>query len=312
MKTRFTRVLALILSLMLLFALAACSKKDSGKKDRDDDDGGFAGVFDTKEDRKENRDDEAQEDPGILDAMTEPEPVYEKRTVYLCTQEFLHNYEGGDFLKGYTYDEYGRVFEYFQIKDDGSRGWVNTYTYDEDGNNIEIDTGSSKYIKTYDEEGHILSQLYTSNDECVSEEYYTYDANGYLIEKKRIERYSEEVSYTYEVFYSEDYSEAMINQFKNGEPNGTTYETYNAAGQVLTSEVYDNEGNWKSTQKCTYDAAGNLLQQGNYSRSETQADYQTIYTYDENGLLISKNVDYYYGYLLTYTYEPFEILVRVN
>ena len=49
-----------------------------------------------------------------------------------------------------------------------------------------------------------------------------------------------------------------------------------------------------------------------YSSSETQADYDTIFTYDENGLLISKNVDYYYGHLIEYTYEPFEILVRVK
>ena len=91
-----------------------------------------------------------------------------------------------------------------------------------------------------------------------------------------------------------------------------TEETYNAAGQVLTSSVCDANGSWKRTQTWEYDTEGRLLREGNYSRSETQADYMTIYTYDENGLLLSKNVDYYYGYLLEFTYEPFEILVRVK
>ena len=303
MKKRFVSLVALILSLLLVFALAGCTEEDSGKKDREKKDNSVSDIF------GDDKEPEESEDPQESAAIV---PVYEKQTVYLCTQEFLHNYEGGDFLKGYTYDEYGRIAEYFQIKDDGSRGWVHTYSYDENGNNTEINTGSGLYTMTYDENGNLLSKLYAYDGEVSSETYYTYDANGYVVNEKRIERYSDEVIYTYEIFYTSDYSEAVINQYKNGEPNGTTYETYNAAGQVLDSQVYDVDGNWKSGQTYSYDAAGNLLEQGNYTRSETQADYVTYYTYDEAGLLISKNVDYYYGYLLTYTYEPFEILVRVN
>ena len=298
MKNGFTRVVALILSLLLLFALAGCSKDNSKKKDREENRNDFSDVL---------------QDITEPEESTEPEPVYETQTVYLCVQEKLHNYnEDGDFLKGYTYDEYGRVTEYFQIKDDGSRGWVNTYSYDENGYNTQINTGNGLYTMTYDEEGRMLSKVYAYKGEVKSETYYTYDGNGYVTEEKCIERYDEEVTYTYEINYNDDYSEAIISQYKSGEPNGTTYETYNAAGQVLTSEVYDPDGNWRSGQTYSYDDAGNLLQQGNYTSVETQADYITYYTYDEKGLLISKDVDYYYGYLLTYTYEPFEILVRVN
>ena len=243
---------------------------------------------------------------------TEPEPVYELQTVYLCVQENLHNYEGGDFLKGYSYDEYGRKTEYFGINADGSRSWVTQYSYDENGNLIEERTGDSVSVMTYDEAGRLVSDISYYKDECRAENYFVYDEAGFVIEETRIERYSGEVTYTFTMTYDENHTQATIEQFKNGEPNGVTTETYNVDGQVLTSTVHDANGNWKRTTIWTYDEEGRLLQEENYSRSETQADYLTIYTYDENGLLLSKNVDYYYGYLLTFTYEPFEILVRVK
>lgn len=243
---------------------------------------------------------------------TEPEPVYELQTVYLCVQELLHNYEGGDFLKGYTYDEYGRATEYFQIKPDGTRGSVTEYSYDENGKQIESRTGGLVTTMAYDESGRMISKISAYEGEIRSEYYFVYDEAGFVIEETRIERYSDEVTYTFTMTYDENHTQATIEQFKNGEPNGVTTETYNVDGQVLTSTVHDANGNWKRTTTWTYDEEGKLLQEGNYSRSETQADYMTIYTYDENGLLISKNVDYYYGYLLTFTYEPFEILVRVK
>lgn len=243
---------------------------------------------------------------------TEPEPVYELQTVYLCVQEKMHNYEGGDFLKGYSYDEYGRKTEYFGINADGTRSWVTQYSYDEQGNIVEERTGDSVSTMTYDEAGRLVSDISYYKDECRAENYFVYDEAGFVIEETRIERYSGEVTYTFTMTYDENHTQATIEQFKNGEPNGVTTETYNAAGQVLTSTVHDANGNWKRTMTWTYDEDGRLVQEGNYSRSETQADYLTIYTYDENGLLLSKNVDYYYGYLLEFTYEPFEILVRVK
>lgn len=243
---------------------------------------------------------------------TEPQPVYELQTVYLCVEEFMHNYEGGDFHKGYTYDEYGRPTEYFLIQADGSRGWVTQYSYDENGNLVEERTGDSVNVMTYDEAGHLLSKVSYYKEERNNENHYEYNDLGYVVAETRIERYSQETTYTFTMTYNEDYTEVKIDQYKNGEPNGVTVETYNAAGQVLTSTVYDTNGNWKRTQTWEYDEDGKLLQEGKYSRSETQADYMTIYTYDENGLLLSKNVNYYYGYLLEFTYEPFEILVRVK
>lgn len=253
-----------------------------------------------------------QETQPVTEEPAEAGPVYELQTVYLCVREHMQNYEGGSNQKGYTYDEYGRVTEYFKIESDGSRGWVTEYSYDENGNNIETRTGDSISVMTYDEAGRLLSKLSYYQEECNSEYYYVYNEMGFVIEETRIERYSEEKTYSYTMTYNADHTEATIDQFKNGEPNGQTIETYNAAGQVLTSNTYDPNGNWKHGQTWEYDEEGKLLKECTYSRSETQADYETIYTYDEKGLLLSKNVDYYYGYLLEYTYEPFEILVRVN
>ena len=243
---------------------------------------------------------------------TEPEPVYALQTVYLCVQEKMHNYEGGDFLKGYSYDEYGRKTEYFGINADGTRSWTTEYSYDENGNLIEERTRNTVSVMTYDEAGRLVSKISHYKEECTAENYFVYDEAGFVIEETRIERYSDEVTYTFTMTYDENHTRATIEQFKNGEPNGVTTETYNVDGQVLTSTVHDANGNWKRTMTWTYDEEGRLVQEGNYSRSETQADYLTIYTYDENGLLLSKNVDYYYGYLLEFTYEPFEILVRVK
>ena len=217
------------------------------------------------------------------------------------------------YIQHMEYDEHNQLIRSYYVEDGKvTRETVYEYSYDESGNLIEERTGNSVTVMTYDEEGRVLSKVSYYKDEKNNETYYEYDEQGYVIAETRIERYSEEMTYTFAVTYNEDHTEATIEQFKNGEPNGITEETYNAAGQVLRSTAHDANGSWKHSQTWEYDAEGKLLQEGNFSSSETQADYMTIYTYDENGLLLSKNVDYYYGYLLEFTYEPFEILVRVN
>ncbi len=260
---------------------------------------------------------------GLTDLFTEPtetiepietEPVYEKQTVYLCTMEkqTLHENDATS-VRCNSYDEYGRKIESWVQQPDGSKGSVNTFTYDEFGNNIVETTKYGHYERTYDEEGRMLSQLYyNADDECSSEYYYTYNEAGYLIERKEITRYSEEKTYVYKVTYSSDYSSAVIDSFCDGEKIGYTEETYNADGQVTYYKNYDAEGKWTSSCESTYDSEGRLLLENKRSSRDTQPDYKVIYTYDENGLLISKDADYYYGHIVEYTYEAFEILVRVN
>lgn len=286
-------------TLVLCMALLTCGC--GGKKDHTPDEtkgGGLTDLF---------------TEPAEPTEETEPEPVYEKRTVYLCTMEkqTLHENDATS-VRYNSYDEYGRKIESWVQQPDGSKGFVNTFTYDEFGNNITETSKYGRYERTYDEAGRVLSQLYFSDDECVSEYYYTYDEAGYLIERKEITRYSQEKTYVYQVNYSSDYSSAVIDSFCDGEKIGYTEETYNRDGQVTFYKNFDAEGKWTSGCALTYDSEGRLLLEEKEFSRDTQADYDVIYTYDENGLLVSKDADYYYGQIVEYTYEPFEILVRVN
>ena len=244
---------------------------------------------------------------------TEPEPVYEKQTVYLCTMEIQTLHENNAVsVRCNSYDEYGRKTESWIDLPDGTRGSVSTFTYSESGNRMMETTQYGYYDRTYDEAGRILRQLYFSGDECVSEYYYTYNEDGYLIERTETTRYSEEKTYVYKVNYADDYSSAVIDSYLNGEKVGYTEETYNAAGQVTYYKNYQANGKLISTCESTYDSEGRLLEEYKKSSRDTQPDYKVIYTYDENGLLKSKDADYYYGHIVEYTYEAFEILVRVN
>ena len=273
---------------------------------------GCGGDNGQEETKVETETPEATQTQPIPTETTEPEPVYELQTVYLCVEEYLRNNEGGSSRTGYTYDEYGRKLTRFKIESDGSQGWVTEYIYDDNGNNIESRSDTSVDVMTYDEAGRLLSKVTHYGEKLGNEYHYEYDDAGFVIAETRIQRYSSEITYTYAMTYNADHTEVKIDQFMNGEPNGTTVESYNEAGQVLSSYDYDNNGNWKHGWTWEYDDEGRLLKEWRYSSSETQADYPVIYTYDENGLLISKEADYYYGSVTEYTYEPFEILVRVN
>lgn len=247
--------------------------------------------------------------PETTQPTTEPKPVYEKQTVYLCTLETMTQYETGSvFTTAHAYDENGMRTESWRVESDGSKGYTTVYTYDEAGNLLH----ENDIHRTYDESGNMLSQCYGDEGDYLYEYHFTYDDAGYPIEEVRITRYSTERTITYTITYNADHTASEVQEEENETVTAITKETYNAAGQVLTSFTYDPEGYFLSGLTCEYDADGRLLLEQRYSGSETQADYEVIYTYDEKGLLISKNADYYYGNLTEYTYEPFEIWVLVE
>ncbi len=286
-------------TLMLCVALLTCGC--GGKKD------------DTPDETKGGSLSDLFTEPTETVEATEAEPVYEKQTVYLCTMEkqTLHENDA-TFVRCNSYDEYGRKIENWLQKPDGTKDSVYTFTYDEFGNNILETSQYGYYERTYDEEGRMLSQLYYYDNECSAEYHYTYNEAGYLIERTETTRYSEEKTYTYKITYAPDYSSAVIDSYLDGEKVGHTDEIYNAAGQVTFYKNYDAEGKWTSSCESTYDAEGRLLLEEKSFSRDTQPDFDVIYTYDENGLLVSMDADYYYGHIVEYTYEAFEILVRVN
>lgn len=292
MKKRFSCLLLICLSLLL----CAC--------------GGGNAAQETES--AVNEETQVSSEPSF-DETTVPEPVYETRTVYLCVLETMTNYENNSTFKtGFSYDEYGNRISSWRVESDGSKGAETVYEYDEAGRLIRETRDGSYYDYIYNEQGLLTDQSWYSDGVCTSEEHYTYDEAGFVINQVRITRYSDEVTYEYQITYDENHREASVESIKNGQRSGSTKETYNEAGQVTLSKNFDKEDQWTSSREYEYDETGKLLREYSFSRSETQADYQVIYTYDENGLLLSKNVDYYYGYLLEFTYEPFEILVRVK
>ncbi len=243
----------------------------------------------------------------------EIQPVYVLKTVYLCTGDILTNYEDdSSFANAYTYDEFGRLFEAWRVKPDGTKELTSTYFYDEFGNNVLLENKNSRYEMEYDEQGRLVAKCWFSDDVCKSEYLYVYDDAGFVIQRVEISRYSEETVTVYNVQYNEDHTYAYVEKLTDEEFAGYTEETYNENGQVLTSKNYDADGAWRSTLTYEYDEFDRLAVEYHFSRSETQADYDVIYSYDERGLMVSKNVDYYYGYLQEYTYEAFEILVPME
>lgn len=169
---------------------------------------------------------------------------------------------------GYHYDAAGVLLEKTQWDS------FERYTYDANGNVIEIRTGygdttNSMITYTYDEAGNLLEEEEQTSYGNHSKKVYTYDETGKIVSQENIDL-------TYD--------------------NSTIYNyTYNEAGQVAsirsTDEYYYNE--WVYT----YDEAGNVICEAynwwgyNWETKEYEADVNSaetfVYTY-ENGRLISK------------------------
>lgn len=253
--------------------------------------------------------------------VTEPTIQWETKTVYLCVSQTMTQHDGsGSGTQEFEYDEYGNQIRMWQVSDSGERTLKHTeYSFDTMGNMLssvsvnEEGNPGSRYEYTYDENGNLLSELYFNADGIVSaEDYYTYNSDGWVTRKTETAYYYDPArTFEYEFVYSEDYSSCRISSTNNGEPGGYTEETYDTAGRVTRTDNYAQDGSWKSTITYAYDPEGKILCEEHYSKNELQADYDVIYTYDGNGCLISKDVDYYYGYIMEYVYASFEILVPV-
>lgn len=252
-------------------------------------------------------------------APIEPEPAGEwvTKTVYLQVGMHRTQWDGsGESYAEYAYDEYGNLIRSSSKSASGEEYGHSEYTYDEMGNrltyysyNAEGEcTFHTEY--TYDKQGNCLGSKNYRQDGTLSSEYvYSYDENGYLIE----EHYTfdgEVTAYRYE--YNESYTQ--MTEYRVGESGEyiSSVETYGEEGNILTRDGYRADGSQSAMITYTYDDAGRLVREDHPSFFETQASYEVLYTYDENGNMTVKNVDYYYGYQDEYTYEAFDILVWVE
>lgn len=273
---------------------------------------GCGGEDDERGNRRKDREDR---DNRVEDVQKAEEPVYESKSVWLCVRSSMELWENGNInVTEYEYDEYGNRIRAINTKS----GTYTEYTYDDRGNQIksqsyDADGAAGAFTEyKYDEEGRLLYSAMTFSDGELGTEYeYTYDDAGFLIE--RVEKvYYSDTEYRYVVNYNEDHTTAYVEAYKDGEPNGHTEETYDSDGNLLSSRSYRADGSFSSGVDCAYDEDGRLSVEWQYSGRETQASYDVQYTYDENGLLVYENADYYYGHGITYEYELVTILVRVN
>lgn len=285
-------MIAIAWIMALCMAFSACASEDDGRSSRRKD----------REDRGE-------------DVQKPEEPVYEEKEVWLCVRSSMELWENGNVnVTEYEYDEFGNRTRAVNVKS----GTYTAYTYDADGNQVEsqsfdADGVAGSYTEySYDDEGRVVHSVMTFSDGELGTEYtYSYDDAGFLVE--RVEKlYYSDTEYRYVVSYNENHTAASVAAYRNGEPDGGTEETYDADGNLLSSRSYRADGSFSSGVDCAYDQQGRLVVEWKYSGSETQANYDVQYTYDQNGLLVYENVDYYYGHGITYEYELVTIQVRVN
>lgn len=232
--------------------------------------------------------------PETTAAPTEPRPQWVTKTVYLCVKTVKTNHDDGKRTgTEYEYDEYGRMIRSWMLSGAQRSGIYTEYTYDENGllaNEI-----------VYDADGSVRADTD-----------YTYDENGYLVNEKALWTYlnpAKEKEYVYE--YADDYSSCTTKYYSDGELKSYTVTSYDADGNALCMDTYSASEKWTGSSEYIYNEQGQLLKEVHTDSKDLSVpvDFDTIYTYNEHGLMATENADYYYGYLREYTYEAFDILM---
>ena len=269
---------------------------------------------------KNNVDDHVGANPGqqttAAQETTDPAPVYEEGTELLLVRSKKSNNDGsGTYFTDYKYDEYGRLIEEIHTNTSGSSTGRDEYIYDENGfqvQKISYDKEGAKtytYAYEYDEDGNLCKETATKDGEVRWVTTWKYTKGGYILEKKTEDSRGVKI---YEYEYNEDYSE-RTEYYVNGDSRWVSSVAkldLNNIESMITS--YKSDG--KKSQVISFEYGKNGLEKEKVSNfgSPTSSNYDIIYTYDENGNLIKKEADYYYGSTYEYTYEPVTVKRRVN
>lgn len=265
-----------------------------------------------------NVDDHVGANPGqqttAAQETTEPAPVYEEGTELLLVRSKKSNNDGsGTYYTEYKYDEYGRLIEEIHTDTSGSTTGRDEYIYDENGflvQEISYDEDDKKeYCYSYEyEDGYRVKESVTKDGELRWETTWKYTKGGYILEKKTEDSRGVKI---YEYEYNEDYSE-RTEYYVNGDSRWVSSVAklgLNNIEEMITT--YKSNGKKSNVRMFEYGKYG-LEKEKVYNNSQTSSDYDIIYTYDENGNLIKKEADYYYGSTYEYTYEPVTVKRRVN
>jgi YD repeat-containing protein len=249
----------------------------------------------------------------------------------LVEQDFTE--DGIEYRKEYTYDKNGNELTYTEYDDEGEILWQSTKTYDKDGNLLtEVDpyrekhytydaSGNKlsrddfyegewecKWLYTYTEDGKPESSIYNSNDSwSVS----TYDYYGNILEITQgfgDELTGDETTTYYHNVYDND-TLVEVNVYQDDVLIG--HRQYDSAGNETLYITYYVDGTEQSRDEHAYDENGKLIRSfSSYADGDLMIwEFETIFTYNDNGDLIDIS-GYYYDELdsqSTLTYETITV-----
>jgi len=195
------------------------------------------------------------------------------------------------------------VTEQWDDDNNGTMDWVETYTYDANGNPIkrENDSGNNGTIDhiwtiTYDANGNPtkMEQDSGNNGTIDAAWTYTYDANGNLTKREEDKdnngTIDEVDTYTYDA--NGNRTKREEDEDNSGSIDRVETYTYDANGK-LTKEERDsnNNGTIDSVTTYAYDANGNLTKEEDDWSNNGTINSVTTYTYDANGNLTKREED---------------------
>lgn len=251
-----------------------------------------------------------------------------RRTEYLLDHE---NGEGPRVASTFEYDVWGQL-----IRNGGGEenpGSYTTFTYDDDGNltaaeqvlETPIGVWTTGQYMEYDGKGNRTRLVSVRDGETVSQNEYTYDAEGQLLREESRDAAGSLLSATdydyengrqvrstrdygsYSAVTSYDYDEAgRLRAAVTESPDGSTtvLYTWNSEGKPLRQETVNGDGSSTVT-VWSYDEAGRLLRQVTGDPEAPEA--LTACTYDKAGRLLSEIYEESGGYRVENTYEYDEV-----
>lgn len=308
------KLLALLLALMMVFSLCACS----GSEEPADDDDEKEATEEKKEEDTEKEDDTGKKDSetpqtpagtgaemvdvwvieGINHASENAvEFVYDKEYNLKTVKAQTTDEEGDDPVYMEMYLEFNNagkimtevLYGYLPAEDYRGGTVGEQYAYDKFGNQIETD---ARY--TYDDKGRIITKEYSDVTYWYTISY-TYDEAGKLVSEEKIDDYGSYITtYTYDT---------KGNLIKEESTSGTITYTYDTEGKKLTYQSSFGDGSWKETYE--YDANGELVKMNivaEYMFSGEQIiafEYKKVTVSKEQAAAIEEQKAYVYENIFT-------------
>ena len=298
----FKKLIALLLALVMILSIAACSEKTDKKDDQNNDEKTTASTEEVKDAVVKQAlalidDGDIQGAYDLLwaiDNRNEEQEEMFKKFVWVKTEE-THVQDGNTIYSlksSYNLDGYLVSCDVVSEDDNTSEKMV----YDKDNNLLSYKEGSHNIVHTYDQKGNMLTSKY---GEHITEEF-TYYSNGQL--KSYTYKTPDNAAVLYSIYGPQlftvpyDKNGNVLSKKRvsnNGEESWhETIYTYDKNGNVLTEDYTDSSGDWYKY-VYSYDNKGNLLTvvaTNVYVGGQGErTSYTTTYTYDKNNNVLTEH-----------------------